>query len=149
MERIWYDPTHENFAVYRTGRACWVATSPDRPFDETFADFPISANTYCGLFHFEIVDQLEHLPTEFGLIGSHEEAVLLPAALAEAAQILRTVAAKLRQQTCDAKVATQLETEKLEYWITIDMSTLRTSLLDLAEFFEAGSNRGYAVQLWL
>jgi len=149
MKRIWYEPAHRNDAVFRTGQACWISTLPDRPFDEAFAELPISVNTYIGLLHFEIIDQLEHLPTQFGPLGSYEEAILLPAGLAEAAQILRTVATQLSGQTRDAKVATQFEPEALEYWIAIEVPTLRTALLDLAEFIEAGSRRGYAVQLWL
>jgi hypothetical protein len=149
MKKIWYDPAQENYAVFRTGRACWVATSPDRPYDETFAERPISASTYCGLFHFGIVDRLEHLPSELGPIGSHEEGVLLPAGLAEAAQILRAAAGELQQDRSDTKVATQTEPDRLEYWMTIDLGALRTALLDLADFVEAGARQGYAVQLWL
>jgi hypothetical protein len=101
----------------------------ERPFDETFAEFPTSVNTYCGLFHFGIVDQLEHLPSEFLWVGPHEEAVLLPAGLAEAAQILRTAATQLNQQACDHKVATRFKPTKLEFWVKIDAPTFRMALL--------------------
>jgi hypothetical protein len=149
MKKIWYDPAQENYAVFRTGRACWVATSPDRRCDETFAERPISANTYCGLFHFGIVDRLEHLPSALGPIGSHEESVLLPAGLAEAAQILRAGAAELKQDRCDAKVTTRTQPNRREYWMAIDLEAFRTALLDLADFVEAGARQGYAVQFWL
>jgi hypothetical protein len=101
MKRIWYDPSGENDPNFRTGEAWWVHPSPDRPWDERFAELPISANTYCGLFHFGIIDKLEHLPTDYLPIGAYEEGALLPAGFEEAAQILRTAAAELKQETCD------------------------------------------------
>jgi hypothetical protein len=149
MKRLWYDPSGENDPIFRTGEAWMVSPSPDRPWHEHFAQLPLSANTYCGVFHFGIIDKLEHLPTERLPIGAYEEGVLLPAGVGEAAQILRASAAALKQETCDVKVSTRWTPERLELWMTIDVQALREALVDLATFIEEGARNGYTVQLWL
>src|SRR5690348_6727139 len=77
-----------------------------------------------AVFHFGIIDKLEHLPTDYLPIGAYEEGALLPAGLEEAAQILRTAAAELKQETCDVKVSTRWKPERLELWMTIDIQAL-------------------------
>ncbi len=148
MKKVWFDPAQKNYSLFRSGNACWVGTSPDRSIDETFGDLPISVNTYWGLLDFGIVDRLAELPTEY-LLGPYEEGVLLPAGLGDAARILREAAAGLGEETHDAKVASQFEPERLEFWIRIEIPAFRASLLELAEFIDGASRRGFAVQLWL
>ncbi|HEY8263930.1 MAG TPA: hypothetical protein VIG26_06175 [Methyloceanibacter sp.] len=148
MKRIWYDPTKENHTLFRSGQASWVSASPDRVVEDTFDDLPISVNTYWGLLAFGIVDRLVELPTEY-LLGPYEEGVLSPAGLKEAARILREEAEGIDEETRDAKVGSQFAPEKLEFWIHIDMPAFRDDLFELAEFIEAGSRRGFAVQLSL
>lgn len=148
MKRIWYDPNRDNHSLFRSGQASWVSACPDRVVDDTFDDWPISVNTYWGLLAFGIIDRLAELPTEY-LLGPYEEGVLSPKGLKEAARILREAAAGLDEGTRDTKVGSQFKPERLEFWIHIDMPAFRDDLLELAEFIEAGSRRGFAVQLWL
>jgi hypothetical protein len=148
VKQIWYNPGGKNHALFRSGQASLVSASPDRVVDDTFGEFPISANTYWGLLNFGIVDRLAELPGEY-LLGPYEEGVLSPAGLKEAARILRETAAGLDEETRDVKVGSQFEPERLEFWIRIDVSAFRDDLLDLADFLEGGSRRRFAVQLWL
>jgi hypothetical protein len=147
--RVWHDPQSEDHANFRTGRACWVDTSPDRPLDQIIAEFPLPANTYWGMIHLDLLDQLAHLPSNYLSIGPYEEAVLLPSGLREAADILRRVAVPLVPGSVDFRVSRRFEPTQLEYWIRLDLSALKTALNDLATFVEGAAKQGYGVQFWL
>ena len=149
-KKIWYDPAarRDDFDyafAFRSGRAEWVAAN-DAP-DPERTTFEFSSHTYFGLFDRSIVERLGNLPSSIPIMDS-DEGILLSNGLMEAGKILRAAAEKekLAAPLRERHVRDGYRPVHTEYWMMFKAREFATVLLDLAEFVEAASRRGYAVK---
>ena len=137
-------------SVFRDGEAWQVDPDPRSPMEDedSVTKLRLDMQVVTALFSFSIVDELQHLPMQFGPIDLFEEAILLPSGLAEGARILREICDSLPPENEDVLCGSQVSPEKVEYRIAIDMQEVKKGILRLADFFEEAARKQLGVQLW-
>jgi hypothetical protein len=150
MKIIYYNS--DGPRLQRGFRGCseaWlVAHVPNRAWDENHGVFPISEHLYWGLSHLGIIEDLQDLPNE-GLLGEHEEGILLASGLIQASELLHGYAQTVGNEQYDWRCTQEFGPDKIDYRIIVDGERLREELIGLAAFLREGATRGLDVQLWL
>lgn len=136
--------------VFRDGEAWQVDPDPRSPMEDedSVTKLRLDVEVVTALFRFGIVDELQHLPMQFGPIDLFEEAILLPSGLAEGARILREVCDSLPPGSQDVFCGSQVTPAEMEYRIAIDMREVKKGMMGLADFFEEAARKQLGVQLW-
>jgi len=151
-ETVYFDPESEygRNSVFRSGVAQQVDPDPRSSVEDadTEVSLEVDAPTKAVLFEFNIIQQLQHLPMEFGPIDDFEEAILLPSGLIEGAEILRTSIESLPNENPDIFCGNQIKPDQIEFRMLVDISSVKKSIADLAFFFEESARIGRGVQLW-
>jgi len=138
-------------SVFRDGEAWQVDPDPRSPMEDedSVTKLRLDVQVVTALFSFGIVEELQHLPMEFGPIDLFEETILLPSGLAEGARIIREICDSLSPENQDVFYGSQLSPDKVEYRIAIDMREVKKGIIGLADFFKEAARKQLGIQLWL